>query len=193
MMRYRESRGRSQSGFTTVELIVAIAVGAIVAIAIFPIFSLIARVDTIWTGAAQARAAGMTAEGAFEADLRAYPVTVTGTNTLVLQGAARPVDLELISPPPSTTFCVNYQIHPTADSNLPRLVRTVTDMNGNVISSAAVAHGVLSFTTSTVGPVQHPAIQVAMTLASIDGPPVVATPLVISLRENLSGWNAQCH
>jgi Tfp pilus assembly protein PilW len=185
-------RHRRQDGFTTVELIVAIAVGVIVTIAIFPIFSLIARVDTIWTGAAQARAAGMTAEGAFEADLRAYPVTVTGANTLVLQGAARAVDLE-VSSQPSTTFCVNYQVQPTADSTLPRLVRTVTDMNGNMISSASVAHGVLSFTTSTVGPVQHPTIQVTMTLASIDGPPVAATPLIISLRENLSGWNVQCH
>ena len=158
MMRRQDSRRRRrQDGFTTVELIVAIAVGVIVAIAIMPIFSLIARVDTIWTAAAQARAAGMTAEGAFEADLRAYPVTVTGSNTLVLQGTARPVDVEVITPPPpSTTFCVNYQIQPTADSSLPRLVRTVTDANGNTISSAAVAHGVLSFTTSSVSPAQYP-------------------------------------
>jgi type II secretory pathway pseudopilin PulG len=185
-MPVRQRVSRRQGGFTTVELIVAIAVGTLVAIAIFPVFSLIARVDALWTGAAQARAAGMTAEASFEADLRAYPVTTSGPNSLVLQGAARPAGASADS-----TFCVTYSVDATGAS-LPRLVRRVTYL-GATISSTTVAHGIISFRPSILpGPSQHQTISVAMSVWSIDGPAVNVTPLTMALRENLQGWSIRC-
>ncbi len=119
-------RIRYQGGYTLVETIVAVTVGAIVMAAIFPIFLLLYRVETTWGDTTQARASGLLAEDSLLRDLRAYHVQKAGNDTLVLIALADP-DQE--------TYSVTYSV----DSG--RLLRTVSGSPATV-----VAHGIRGFT-----------------------------------------------
>ncbi len=119
-------RTRYQRGYTLVETIVAVTVGAIVMAAIFPIFLLLFRVETTWEGTTQARASGLLAEDSLLRDLRTYRVQSTGSNTLVLTA---------LPDPDQQTYSVRYSV----DSG--RLMRTVSGSPAIV-----VAHGIKEFT-----------------------------------------------
>jgi hypothetical protein len=115
-----------------VETIVAIAVGAIVMAAIFPIFLLLYRVETTWGAARQARASGLIAESSLNVDARAYELVCaeSGVNSLVLRAVG------------TDPYRVTYSVK---DSNLYRIVtndRALADPDVTVFSRAVVAHGV---------------------------------------------------
>ncbi|TMD07653.1 MAG: type II secretion system protein [Chloroflexi bacterium] len=118
-------RARRQGGYTLVETIVAITIGAIVMAAIFPVFFLLYRVEVTWGDSTQARASGLLAEESLLRDLRVYRVQQADHNSLVL-----------ISPAgPNQTYSVTYSV----DSS--RLMRTVSGSSATV-----VAHGIKEFT-----------------------------------------------
>jgi prepilin-type N-terminal cleavage/methylation domain-containing protein len=119
-------RIRCQRGYTLVETIVAVAVGAIVMAAIFPTFLLLYRVETTWGDRTQARASGLLAEDSLLRDLRAYHVQTTGQDILVLTALAEP-DQQI------------YRVTYSVDSG--RLMRTVSGS-----PSTVVAHGIKEFT-----------------------------------------------
>jgi prepilin-type N-terminal cleavage/methylation domain-containing protein len=116
---------RRQGGYTLVETIVAITIGAIVMAAIFPVFFLLYRVEVAWGDATQARASGLLAEESLLRDLRLYRVQTADHNSLVLTSSAGP----------NQTYSVTYSV----DSG--RLMRTVSGSPPTV-----VAHGIKEFT-----------------------------------------------
>jgi prepilin-type N-terminal cleavage/methylation domain-containing protein len=120
------SRSRRQGGYTLVETIVAITIGAIVMAAIFPVFFLLYRVEVSWGDSTQARATGLLAEESLLRDLRAYHVQTTGYDTLVLI-------------PLADTGQQIYSVTYSVDSG--RLMRTVSGSPATI-----VAHGIKEFT-----------------------------------------------
>jgi prepilin-type N-terminal cleavage/methylation domain-containing protein len=118
-------RARRQGGYTLVEAIVAITIGAIVMAAIFPVFFLLYRVEVTWGDATQAHASGLLAEESLLRDLRVYHVQTANLNSLVL---TTPADA-------TQTYTVTYSV----DSG--RLMRTVSGSPATV-----VAHGIKEFT-----------------------------------------------
>ena len=127
-------RLRRQGGYTLVETIVAVTVGAMVMGAIFPIFLLLYRVETTWGNANQVRASGLLAEESLLRDLRAYEVEKTGYDQLVLTALADP---------DQQTYSVTYSvlIDPSTGESSGRLMRTVSGSPATV-----VAHGIKEFT-----------------------------------------------
>jgi hypothetical protein len=122
-------------------MIITIAVSAIVMGAIFPIFLVLYRTETIFTEDTQARALGLAGEDSLLRDVRAYDLVSIGNNSLVLRG---------VGSQDASDFTVNYSINST-DSSAPTLVRTVLDEKGNTVKQAVVAHGIQSFTVSCSG------------------------------------------
>jgi hypothetical protein len=155
---------RRQGGYTLVEAIVAITVGAIVMAAIFPIFLLLYRVETTWGGATQARVTALIAEDYVVRDARMYRVDPdkTGSNLLTLDALGA-----------GPTYSVTY---------LPRdakLLRTVTDSDGKVLSQTVVAHGVQSFDAHCSGNV----LIVSFTVDRVAGTAILLSPeLRVTLR-----------
>jgi prepilin-type N-terminal cleavage/methylation domain-containing protein len=127
-------RVRCQGGYTLIETIVTITIGAIVMAAIFPIFLLLYRVETTWGNATQVRASGLLAEESLLRDLRAYQVETTGFDQLVLTALAGP---------DQQTYSVTYSvpIDPATGLSSGRLMRTVSGSPATV-----VAHGIKEFT-----------------------------------------------
>ena len=119
------SRARRQGGYTLVEAIVAITIGAIVMAAIFPVFFLLYRVEVTWGDSTQAHASGLLAEESLLRDLRVYQVQTADHNSLVLTSPAGP----------NQTYSVTYSV----DSG--RLMRTASGSPPTV-----VAHGIKEFT-----------------------------------------------
>jgi type II secretory pathway pseudopilin PulG len=146
------SQRRGQSGYALIDMIITIAVSAIVMGAIFPIFLVLYRTETIFTEDTQARAMGLAGEDSLLRDVRAYDLVSIGNNSLVLRG---------VGSKDESNFTVNYSIDSTSTS-APTLVRTVLDQNGNTIKRAFVAHGIQSFTVSCSGstPLLHVALWV---------------------------------
>ena len=135
------SQRRGQSGYALIDMIITIAVSAIVMGAIFPIFLVLYRTETIFTEDTQARALGLAGEDSLLRDVRAYDLVSIGNNSLVLRG---------VGSQDASDFTVNYSINST-DSSAPTLVRTVLDEKGNTVKQAVVAHGIQSFTVSCSG------------------------------------------
>jgi prepilin-type N-terminal cleavage/methylation domain-containing protein len=158
------TRTRSrQGGYTLVETIVAVAVGAIVMAAIFPAFLLLYRVETAWGGATQARATGLIAEESLVRDLRAYHVDSTSP------------DLSLSSPGER-----NYSIDYAVDDS-DRLIRTVR-VDGVAVSSSIVAHGIHQVVASCSG---DPAtIRLVIWTTGIGGPEVRLRPNLLVTPRN---------
>jgi type II secretory pathway pseudopilin PulG len=168
-------RLRRQVGYTLVETIVAITVGAIVIAAIFPIFLLLYRVETTW-GAKQARVSGILAEDTLLRDLRAYdvdqlPVDQRPAGQLPVD-RRHPLTLRASGGEP---YFVEYSVDASA-----RLIRTVR-VEDTVLSSFAVAHGIQLFTADCSG---DPAtIRFTIEATGIGGTIVrLAPPLVITPR-----------
>jgi prepilin-type N-terminal cleavage/methylation domain-containing protein len=140
-----KSAVRRQRGYTLVETIVAIAVGAIVMAAIFPIFLLLYRVETTWGDATQARATGLIAEDSLVRDLRAYylsskldpQVPVSENHPLILTSLATD----------GSTYQIDYYVKKSRCTPPPwphcewDLIRTVTQ-HDITISKVTVAHGI---------------------------------------------------
>ena len=78
----------SQDGYTALEMIVTMALTAIVSGAIFSSFLVLERVQAAWEQREQARAVGVLAEQPLLRDVQAYHVLTTGKNVLVLQGVS---------------------------------------------------------------------------------------------------------
>lgn len=153
------NRVRRQRGYTLVETIVAVTVGAIVMAAIFPIFLLLYRVETTWGDATQARASGLLAEDSLVRDLRAYQIETL--SPLVLRAPGDPF------------FSVSYSVDGSG-----RLIRKVI---GNETSSAIVAHGINAITVSCSG---DPAtLRLIISTAGLSGTSVQLKPdLVVTPR-----------
>jgi len=157
-------RVRRQGGYTLVETIVAVTVGAIVMAAIFPVFLLLYRIETTWGAANQARATGLIAEDSLVRDVRAYEVVPgeAGLNRLGLRAlGARP-------------YWVAYSLEGS------QLVRKVTDGGSGLISRSVVAHGIDHFAASYS--CQQAWLQVAIWTTGISGatlrlePDLIVTP-----------------
>jgi prepilin-type N-terminal cleavage/methylation domain-containing protein len=156
---------RRQGGYTLVEALVAMTVGAIVMAAIFPIFLLLYRVETTWGGATQARVTGLIAEDYLVRDARVYRVVLdpdrTGSNILTLHA--------LGTAPYSVTYLPR-------DSNL---LRIVTSFDGTVLSQTVVAHGVEGFDAHCSGNV----LFVGFTVDRVAGTSIALSPeLRVTLR-----------
>jgi prepilin-type N-terminal cleavage/methylation domain-containing protein len=174
------SRGpRRQAGYTLVETIVAITVGAIVMAAIFPIFLLLYRVETTWGNAAQARASGLLAEESLLRDLRAYcvdqidPVVLADRiDSLVLSGLASN----------GQTYHIEYYVDRSkAPLIAPTLIRLVTK-GGNTISKALVAHGIEQLTARHAD--DRRSIQLEILTSAIGGPAVHLDPVLVVTPRN---------
>ena len=135
------NRRRGQTGYALIDMIITIAVSAIVMGAIFPIFLVLYRTETIFTQDTQARALGLAGEDSLLRDVRAYDLVSIGNNSLVLRS---------VGSPDASNFTVNYSIDST-DSTTPTLVRSVLDDKGNTVKQGVVAHGIQSFTVSCSG------------------------------------------
>lgn len=156
------SRRQRQGGYTLVETIVAVTVGAIVMTAIFPIFLLLYRVETTWGNATQARASGLIAEESLVRDLRAYHVD--RLDPLVLSSLA--------------TDGPTYQIEYSVD--LATLIRTVTQ-GDNTLSKVIVAHGIEQLTATCS--LDGTAIELQISTTGTGGTPVRLDPdLVVTPR-----------
>ncbi len=161
------SRGfRRQAGYTLVETIVAITVGAIVMAAIFPIFLLLYRVETTWAGATQARASGLIAEDSLLRDVRAFQVERSEPNLLLLRALGT-----------GPTYSVTYSVDSSS------LWRTVKDKDGNVLSQRAVAHGIHTFTTGCFGST----LSVSLVVDGSDGSQVPVNPDLLVTPRNPNG------
>lgn len=157
---------RRQGGYTLVETIVAIAVGAIVMAAIFPIFLLLYRVETTWGDAKQARATGLIAEDSLVRDIRAYEVVPgeAGLNRLSLRALG------------AEPYRVAYSLEGS------QLVRKVTDARGVLISHSVVAHGIDHFKASYS--CQQAWLQIAIWTTGINGATVHLEPDLIVTPRN---------
>jgi type II secretory pathway pseudopilin PulG len=153
------ARLRRQGGYTLVETIVGITVGAVVMAAIFPVFLLLYRVETTWGDAKQARATGLLAEDTLLRDLRAYEVV--SLSPLVL------------SSPGDHSYSIDYSVD---DSG--RLIRRIDKDDA---SRVVVAHGIKDITIYCFG---NPAqVRLVITTISIAGTGVSLEPdLVITPR-----------
>jgi len=148
-------RSRRQGGYTLVETIIAITVGAIVMAAIFPSFLLLYRVETTWGDANHVHASGLLAEESILRDLRAYQVQKTGFDTLVLASLADP---------DRQTYSVTYSI----PQKSTQLMRTVSGSPGTV-----VAHYIQEFTSY---PCSLGVVRVHIVTLSAAGAPVPLEP-----------------
>jgi len=170
---------RRQGGYTLVETIVAVTVGAIVMAAIFPIFLLLYRVETTWGNATQARASGLLAEESLLRDLRAYHVDrvaplvlVDRVDSLVLSGLATD----------GQTYRIEYYIEKsTSTTQTSRLIRIVTK-GGNALSKGVVAHGIEELTASCA--VNRRSIQLEIKTTGTGGPPVQLDPVLVVTPRN---------
>jgi prepilin-type N-terminal cleavage/methylation domain-containing protein len=145
---------RGQGGFTLVETIVTITVGAIVMAAIFPIFFALYRAESIWRNASQARVTGLMAEDTLLRDLRAYPVDQLDPLTLVAPG--------------QQPYFVDYSVDKSG-----HLIRTVR-VGEAPVSSAVIARGIGSLTASCLdGSVIQVEIWMAGSKVPLDAPLVV--------------------
>lgn len=161
------ARRKRQAGFTLVETIVTVAVGALVMAAIFPVFLLLYRVETAWGASSQARASGLLAEDSLIRDLRAYQVA--RLEPLVLRAPGDP------------NFSVTYSV-----DSAGRLVREVS---GTGASHAVVAHGISAISASCSG---TPAtIRLAIATEGLSGGGVLLAPDLIVTPRNLQGCPPQ--
>ncbi len=169
---------RRQRGYTLVETIVAITVGAIVMAAIFPIFLLLYRVETTWGNASQARASGLLAEDSLLRDLRAYHVD--RLDPLVL---ADRVDFLVLSGVASNgqTYQIEYSIDRSTLVSPPVLVRIVS-RDGNTVSKTIVAHGIEQVSASCA--VNRRSIQLEVLTTGTGGHAVRLDPALIVTPRN---------
>jgi prepilin-type N-terminal cleavage/methylation domain-containing protein len=128
----------SQDGYTALEMIVTMALTAIVSGAIFSSFLVLERVQAAWEQREQARAVGVLAEQPLLRDVQAYRVSTTG-NVLVLDGVSTQ----------SAPFKVTYSVQTSSGRMV--LNRSVKQANGTYLSNGIVAHGVQSLNTSCSG------------------------------------------
>jgi prepilin-type N-terminal cleavage/methylation domain-containing protein len=170
---------RRQAGYTLVETIVAITVGAIVMAAVFPVFLLLYRVETTWADATQARASGLIADDSLLRDVRAYQVEKSEPSLLLLHALGT-----------GPTYSVTYSVRHWVDSSgLSRtaLMRTVRDKDGNVLSERAVAHGIRTFTTGCFGST----LSVSLVVDGSDGTKVPVNPDLLVTPRNPNGCPIQ--
>jgi prepilin-type N-terminal cleavage/methylation domain-containing protein len=183
-MRAMVRRRQYQAGFTVVEMIVAVAVLALVIATIAPTFYLLNRIYTSWGDTGQARAVGLTAEAALQRDVRSTGI-VPGqpADRLVLQGVPQPGDAGN-GRRGQSTYCITYRIGGFGSTGLVRIV-TYPGQSQNPVSSFSVAHGVTGLVTSPAGN----SVQVTLTLAGTDGKPVVVEPpLTLTQRVDRANW-----
>jgi hypothetical protein len=121
-----------------VDLLVSIAVTAIVMTAVFPLFLLLYRTEIDFGHETQAGAAGLVAEETLLKDVRTFEVSGTGDNTLALSSL-------------SSIGASSYNVEYSVDSGTNALVRTVTDQYGAQLKRAAVAHYVQRFVSMCDG------------------------------------------
>ena len=169
------SRRRSQSGYALIDMIITIAVSAIVMGAIFPIFLVLYRTESTFTQDTQARALGLAGEDSLLRDVRAYDLVSIGNNSLVLRG---------VGSRDENKFTVNYSVN-SADSTNPTLVRTVLDQNGNTVKQAVVAHGIQSFTVSCSG--TTPVLRVSLWVQTKDTDSLRLQPDLLLSPRNQQG------
>jgi type II secretory pathway component PulJ len=173
-----------------VEMIVTVALVAVVVAAIFPVFVVLYRLFDTWEGQAQARVTGLSAELAIARDVRAYGVVQTGTSSstdpspvagLVLQAAPNPVVIgdgdEGIPPSlglPATTFCVSYAV--LAGYILERRLSYPGSLQ-TPFGRTVVAHGIVQFSS-----LQTSASSVAISLdvTAQGGGGITAAPIAVA-------------
>jgi type II secretory pathway pseudopilin PulG len=131
----------AQDGYTAVEMIITMAMTAIVSGAIFSSFLVLDRIQTAWEQREQARAVGVLAEAPLLRDVQAYQVMTKKGDKLILQGVS--------TDPLSTPFKVRYfvQASPGGDSLLKRIV----EQPPTPAFATTVAHGVQSIQVDCVG------------------------------------------
>jgi len=178
-------RHAARGGFTLVELIVALAVGALVTGSVFAALLVLYRIDDTWQNRSQARSIGLLAEQTLEQDIQSNILLQAGPQTLVLQSPST------ISPAVGEVsgYCVQYSIRPGPDPSLPLLVRSVTDPSGATLSVQTVAHGVTHFTAVANG--QQVSVTLTLSVAG-GGNPISVTPVLTGAARNSLGGNIRC-
>ena len=136
----RGSRSRlsSQDGYTALEMIITIALTAMVSGAMISSFLVLERIQTAWEQRDQARAVGVLAEEPLTRDVQAYQVVGHGS-TLVLEQM----------PNQPTTLRVTYSVQ-SAPGGRMLLNRAVTQ-GSTTLSTGTVAHGVRSLAATCLG------------------------------------------
>jgi hypothetical protein len=169
------TRRRGRSGYALIDMIITIAVSAIVMGAIFPIFLVLYRTESTFTQDTQARAMGLAGEDSLLRDVRAYDLVSIGNNSLVLRG---------VGSRDENKFTINYSVN-SIDSSNPTLVRTVLDQNGNTVKQAVVAHGIQSFTVSCSG--ATPVLRVSLWVQTKDTDSLRLQPDLLLSPRNQQG------
>lgn len=169
----------SQNGYTAVELIITMALTAIVSGAIFSSFLVLDRIQTAWEQRDQARAVGVLAEQPLLRDVQAYQVASAPPGILVLQG----MSTQRGPSPQPTFFTVTYSIRP-APGGGSVLNRSVTK-GAMTLSTATVAHGVQSLSAICQA---HRTLAVTMRLAAISTrsipQPITVSPVLTLTPRN---------
>jgi prepilin-type N-terminal cleavage/methylation domain-containing protein len=170
----------SQDGYTALEMIITMALTAIVSGAIFSSFLVLDRIQTAWEQREQARTVGVLAEAPLLRDVQAYQVMTKTGNTLILQG----VSTDRLSKPFKVTYFV--QPSPGGESSLKRNVEQPPDPPS---FATTVAHGVQSIKVDCAGNT----LTIGMTLDAISTR-VTSTPesVVVSPVLTLTPRNGTC-
>lgn len=132
--RSARSRLAAQDGYTAVEMVITMALTAIMSGAIVSSFLVLDRIQTAWEQRDQARAVGVLAEQSLLRDVQAYQVWTVGS-TLVLQGVS--------TDPQSAPLKVTYFIQPSPGGG-SLLKRSVQKSPNPPSIATTVAHGVRS-------------------------------------------------
>jgi prepilin-type N-terminal cleavage/methylation domain-containing protein len=179
---------RRQRGYTLVETIVAVAAGAIVMAAIFPIFLLLYRMETTWGDATQARASGLIAEDSLLRDLRAYrlisrldwTVPLTEDHPLILTSVATDTSAYQIE-----YYVKQLTCSPPAWPQCPWvLIRTVRQ-DQITMSKVTVAHGIDQVTAKCLA--DGAEIELRISSVGIAGTGVTLDPNLIVSPRNRKG------
>ena len=127
-----------QDGYTAIEMIITMALTAIVSGTIFSSFLVLDRIQTAWEQREQARVVGVLAEAPLLRDVQAYRVKMTGPtmDKVVLESV----------PTQGQPFQVTYLTQSSPGGSV--LSRTVS---GNPSVAMTVAHGVRKLEAKCVG------------------------------------------
>jgi hypothetical protein len=128
-----------QGGYTALEMIVTMALTAVVSGTIFSSFLVLDRIQTAWEQRDQARAVGVLAEQPLLRDVQAYQVVSAASGTLVLQGVSNE----------SHPLKVTYSVQPTSGGRM--VLNRQVAQGGTVLFTGTVAHGVESLKAGCSG------------------------------------------
>jgi hypothetical protein len=169
-----------QGGYTALEMIITMALTAIVSGAIFSSFLILERIQTAWEQRDQARAVGVLAEQPLLRDVQAYQVMSAAPGTLVLQGVSNESD----------PLTVTYSVQPTGGR---MVLNRQVKQGSSVLFTGTVAHGVQSLKAGCSGDTLTVRMQLdAISIRSLPQSVTVSPLLTLTPRNGSTPTTKSC-